>query len=471
MVKRDQYMILETYIRRLIEADLGSRLKDSKETAWKNATLALRDYLQRLKIIQELRKQANDNNPSDPQQAEKDLDKLRRGGKYDSSGKIVGVKTSSPIQFNLPTTSLKTVIEAWKSAAREWNEFDPIEVDEEYSTKQDSILALYQSIPYIKDFAKKQKITNEDDPFREAFENPAPQSVVSKGERPSIPEGQWIAWTKNIDSKDEEGNLVKGIPFERSELDYKIKAGPGERLLAAELGANGPMGSGVSYDIEWNGFKYEVKAISEGNYTIRAASEGIKLFSKISKIINDIFIQIKIFTEKYKQFFGNDAFTRQVNTFFAEEEEKFESGGVSEERIRKLSAVIQSVSRRIKSLGGVPGSPAKKKISVNDKDYEVSGRTYQTILDLLGVKAENLDNDQKVEFLSSILKSDAFVDVDKFIQDLNYDLRPSQMFSGIVDGLFIVHPKGYYYVDISDIDNKFKFVSISQGRPEYKFIG
>ena len=130
------------------------------------------------------------------------------------------------------------------------------------------------------------------------------------------------------------------------------------------------------------------------------------------------------------------------------------------------------MSRRLKSLGGDPGTSTTKKISVDNKDYQVSKQTYQTILDLLGVNTGNLSKKQMVEFLSSILKSPAFVDVDKFIGEIEHDLRPSQMFANVVDGIFIVHPtKGYFYLSVPNIDEFFKFVSVSQGRPEYKFLG
>jgi hypothetical protein len=456
-LNRTQHTILEAYIKRLIESDVGSKLRDARESSWINATKELREHLQALKRIQELRLLAKKNNRNDPDGARKDFEKLKKGGTYDSTGRVVGY--GDRVVISEPKSSLKSQINAWKIAAREWNEFDPIDVDNVYAVNNDSILSLYNSIPGIKTLAQNENIPNENDPFKDAFETSAPKNIISKGNRPTILRKQWVGWTNRI-------------PFQRTEADYKIKAGPGERKLAAQLGANGPMGSGVSYDIEQNGFKYEVKAIDDNSTTIRGAAEGIKLFTRVSRKINDVFVQIKTFIDKYKQFFGDDAFTRRTEAFFAEEEEKFESGGISEERLRKFSAVIQSVSRRLRSLGGDPGPTDTKKISVNNKDYQVSKQTYQTILDLLGVNTANLDKKQMVEFLSSILKSSAFVDVDRFISEIEQDLRPSQMFANIVDGVFIVHPtNGYFYLSIPDIDKFFKFVSVSQGRPEYKFTG
>jgi len=450
-------MILEAYIRRLVESNVGSKLRDARESNWVKATKELRDHLLVLKKIQELRQLAISNNPSDPDRAKKDFEKLKKGGMYDSNGKVVGY--GDKVLITEPRSSLKNQINAWKVAAREWNEFDPIEVDNVYSVEKGNILSLYSSIPGIEDLAKNENIPNEKDPFKDAFETPAPKNVIVSGDRPVIAEKQWVSWTNDV-------------PFDRTEADYKIKAGPGERKLATQLGAKGPVGSGVSYDIELNGFRYEVKGIDDKSTTIRGAAEGVRLFTRISRKINDVFVQIKAFVDKYKQFFGDDAFTKRTDSFFAEEEEKIESGGISEDRLRKISALIQSVSRRLKSLGGDPGTSTTKKISVDNKDYQVSKQTYQTILDLLGVNTGNLSKKQMVEFLSSILKSPAFVDVDKFIGEIEHDLRPSQMFANIVDGIFIVHPtKGYFYLSVPNIDEFFKFVSVSQGRPEYKFLG
>jgi len=433
---------LRSVIRQIIQEN--SYKTDLKKN-WSEATDKLKKFLEISKNIEQLKV---DNPGLTPDQ----LDLLRKGGK--KSGTVLP-------NYKLPAGTLKSFVNTWISLSKQWIKYDADQVNDEYEI----LLKLYKEVPNYLVFADNQEITNKENPFAGLFEKSISQTYSPKGGSPStlqLNSGVWTPWSPTNE-----------IPFDPSSEDRKEKIGPGERKLAAELGTDQVMGGGYSYDIAVNGYRYEVKAVSSDSKTIRAAKEGMKLYAKPRKKIEEVLAQISLFNEKYKQMFGETPFTRQISEFISSELPGFESSDATGDRLSYLIATIHSIKDKIESLGGNLSPSELKKFKIIDSEGEVEyvtpTKTYLTILDMLGTDVRDMDKKQKVNFLSSILKSKAFIDPDAFNSEIISDMDPTSSFSEVVDGLFIVSKKGYFYMDINDIRKYLRFLAVYQGRPNYVF--
>ena len=454
---------MKSYIELIVEAgkfsaNVGKTRTSAIKTEFDKQTAALENFLNLRKKYQELLKLSKDvsKDPTNAQEVNNNLEQLQRGATV-SGGILKKVKSGAKVVVKQPQGKISNKIADWLKIADQWKEIDPDEVND----AKENFMRIHAST--LDDSGTPQT----DNPF-DASVAP-PRAPTSKGPSPTFKKLTWISWPPP--PTDAQGNkLPDPYPYEQTAADFSEKIGPGERKLANVIGSDPPMGQGYSYDLTKDGYRYEVKSITKDNKSVRAAVEGMKLFGKIRRQIDDVLVQIKIFVEKYKQVHGEDRMTAQIESFLSSEEDEIIAGNISDTRMKKFSSVIQLVVRSLEKKGVKISDKDKRKVSIDGVEYETTDNVYNTILDLIGKNVKDMDPSQQNKFLASILKSDAFDDVDAFFDSIENALKPSNMFSDVVDGLFIVRQDGYFYMDIEDIDDNFEFKKISQGRPEYEFL-
>ena len=429
ITSRDKHF-LESYVKILFEAGklatgVGTARTSALKQKWEDETKKIEDYLNLRKDFQEERKR---------------------------TGKTPGRVSSGPFA-NFPKLKFENVIAPWISVANEWNRIDPDGVEVVYNR----LIAIH------KNTYDDSGVLQKDDPFAEIFGVSKSQTISSTtgGNTVRIIPNTWVPWA----------SASNKVSYEPSAADAKARIGPGERRLCAELatiGAKGPMGSNVSFDMEIGGNKYEIKSISSNDLNVRAAAEGMRLFSPIRREFENIIVQMELFITKYEQVYGKSALVKQVQRFIDEEATEISAGSISEERLLKFSSVIQSISNEISKKGVNINN--KRQVTLDQTPYNVTDETYNTILDMLGANFTQMSSGEKDSFLASILKSEAYKDVDKYFDDVETKLQPSAMFQGVT-GVFLVTNNGYFYMDTSKVNNYFDFKSVKQGRPQYAFTG
>lgn len=276
------------------------------------------------------------------------------------------------------------------------------------------------------------------------------------------PTGVWVKWTK-------------GNP--RQYHDGARHTGPGEEMLAWELGG-ATQGLSVSYDIvDGEGRKWEVKEPDSGN-GIRPGIEGRKALVPIRRTLEEVCRQLSegfdlIDFEALKMFAeGAPIGVSEVASFIENDVPMIMAGEISAGRIlgSKTNPVgLLQVLEFVRFMIGdaVKAPPRKMKLGKLTKTIDVG--TYVHANRALGLSDDQIDASVQ-ELFAGTFRHPAFRKPQAFIREVwQNGITASSVFHG-VEGVIVVNPREFMIIPRSELDVHFRFQRISKGDPRFVLV-
>lgn len=316
----------------------------------------------------------------------------------------------------------------------------------------------------------REAILTEAPPKKPVPKKPAAKSKAPK--RPIVPM-QWNAWNKR--------NPMKWEPTQTG-------TGPGEAMLAWELGGE-TQGGNVSYDVVTaDGKKWEVKFPDPNNNTIRAGQEGQGAFAAASKeliaVMDQLVTGFASLTDKNTSgaiaaLLGPKGAeqVQQIKMFVDTAAPLMTKGEISFGRIFGgtsanpvgLKQAMEFIHMLMTSHGAKPGKETTKNVTYADKKRDVDIPTYIKVGKTLDVPSDEIDVDVTDLFFGSFTHP-GFKDPAKFISNNWTNGAPASAVFGKTDGVILVdQSKGYFIIPTKKLDKTLTLIQVTQGnRPKYR---
>lgn len=281
---------------------------------------------------------------------------------------------------------------------------------------------------------------------------------------------QWYSWPKNIEKY--------------SRLKYASKEtgiGSGEYWVAFLFGCQ-IQGQGISYDLQFDNEKWEVKEYDEKSRVIRLGGNGTDALIATSQMIINIFNEINDFVEMYysleiydfypneKTWLGN--FISSAKTFLTERYTKIIlKGEIGNAELHELQYLVLGINKAINMIFEEHVPFVKRRNQFDNVDDNL---LYGQILNLtaqINPQIYNLNDNEKMLILASVIKEPVLTGLMSFEDFLHFwvnNVKPTKAF-GDIDGIFLVNRRGFMMVPRVNMDEIFSYYRLSTGhRPNFK---
>lgn len=290
---------------------------------------------------------------------------------------------------------------------------------------------------------------------------------------------RWYAWNDPRWSK-----AIKGVAFGSSKEksgEEQSGTGPGEERLARILGGK-VQGGAVSFDVVTpDDRRWEVKALESSSTLIRPGTEGRAAFDRPKKQLDSIIKQINNFVIVAKKL-GHETLALDdddlrvmayAESFVDTELSMFAKGEVPPERFKTLRAVLKALSSlKARWLAEGAGKNVNTTVGLADKKINVDKPTFIDVAKRVQKSKPDVDvlsSFEERELALATLKNAAFNDPKAFFNEWFESVDINRVFSQ-VDGVFIVSPTGFNMVPKPLFRKAFRFRTISQNMPRFKFV-
>lgn len=288
-----------------------------------------------------------------------------------------------------------------------------------------------------------------------------PGPYLQRRRRASLPPtGTWVRWSKN------------------NPREYKAggrDTGPGEEMIAWELGG-ATQGNSVSYDVvDQDGDKWEVKEPGDGGM-IRPGVEGRRALQPVRQQLEDVCRQLVegfdiIDFDALEPFAEGAPITPDdVAQFIMRDVPMITSGEISDGRITGGSRVnpvgLLQVLEFVKFMVGEAADAPAREITLGGQKKTVGVDQYVHGMRSFGVKDEELDATVP-ELFAGTFRHPAFRRPRFFIKEVWLNsMHASMVFPG-VSGVIVVTPSQFKIITHDMLDDSFKFMRISKGEPRF----
>lgn len=282
-----------------------------------------------------------------------------------------------------------------------------------------------------------------------------------KGKMPPV--NQWHPWPAEVESIDYAGS--SGV-------------GPGEYRLAAMMGGK-VQGQKTPYDIVVGNKKWEVKQPDSGRQ-IRPGTHGMQAIAGVMQKLATMADQLEsafsgVDPDVIAAAFDADAEDKinKIKQFIEKDLPFIRKGEISSGRVfgskqqkgLSLVEVLGMISQLISQAQTNTGK-LRKVVKYAGKDHEVDLSTYVDVGRIMNVPEEDIDVDPRDVF-PTLFKSEVFRDPVGFLEEYTNSITPKEVF-GHTDGVILVKPDKFMIIPRDSLDEKLKFVRISQGVARFK---
>jgi hypothetical protein len=246
--------------------------------------------------------------------------------------------------------------------------------------------------------------------------------------------------------------------------------GPGEHRLAKIFGGE-VQGQSQSFDLlvpsgsDFAG-QWEVKA-PDGAGTIRPGTDGLRAYAPLNKALKAALDELQEFLETDNIEASVDAdILDQIRTFIEDHGDKIVRGEVTKNRFDEVQRIFELVGEMIKSMSG----DAVKKVSIGDKQYDVTPTTLVKISRLLGTSEEDmraeLGDSMGSAVVLSALNSPAFLNIQDLVDLWEGSIQPEEVFD--LDGIILVNRQGFMLIPKGQYQGNVTFNRVTQSKPRFK---
>jgi hypothetical protein len=277
------------------------------------------------------------------------------------------------------------------------------------------------------------------------------------------PTGVWVKWNRNNPRKYRDGGR---------------DTGPGEEMLAWELGG-ATQGNSVSFDVvDSEGRKWEVKE-PDASRAIRPGIEGRKALAPVRNALEEVCRQLTegfniIDFEALKAFAeGAPLSTDAVAEFVANDVPMIMSGEISAGRILGGSKSnphgLLQVLEFVKFIIGDAAKAAPREMQLGKVKKTVDIGTYVHASRALGLTDHEIDADVQ-ELFAGTFRHPAFKKPQAFIKEVWFNgVRASAVFRG-TEGVIVVSSAQFMIIPRNELDLHFRFQRISKGEPRFVLV-
>lgn len=337
--------------------------------------------------------------------------------------------------------------------------------------KAESKYAAYN--PEIRDYERE---------MRGGSRSLADKQLPPKGKRALLdikktPYLKWISWPAKI----KQSKLAYGSKAAGDGEQADVGTGPGEDWLAYIFGGQ-VQGGGVSYDvITPDGNAWEVKQLLTKSETIRPGTEGLKAYEGSRDRMVTIMKQLKDFIRVSRKLqLGkrlDSTSKKRLNYVESFVDEQYgmivDKGEISKERFIDLRSTLITVQNFKLSVdpdkGKKPNSKLKTTVGLNNKKIPVDKSTFIDVakrVEKSTGRDDILNNIEELDIALATLTDSAFSDPKRFFNDWFSSIKIDNVFSQ-VDGVIIVHPKGFLIIPRDQLRSVMKFEKVTQGKPRF----
>jgi len=271
-------------------------------------------------------------------------------------------------------------------------------------------------------------------------------------------------------------NSLVPWPAETLGIDYVTKddvvdkIGAGERRLVAIYGGDRPQGGSKNYDIvTGTGTRLEVKE-PDSNLQIVTAASGTDSFVPYKVEIEKVlFLFEEVAREPLLHTALQQLFSREFIAFFdgfcTDDIPNIKRGEISKGRFERLTTLIYTINRSL-----FAPERTTKVCQINMKnaginiERSVDTLAFSRVGTMLGLTQAELDINPQ-DALEAALNAPAFRDPEPWLRSV-WSLRASRAFEH-VDGIVLVHPYGYRFMLINEVDQVLALTRVSRGRPHF----
>ena len=277
------------------------------------------------------------------------------------------------------------------------------------------------------------------------------------------PTGVWVKWNKNNPRKYRDGGR---------------DTGPGEEMLAWELGG-ATQGNSVSFDVvDHEGRKWEVKE-PDASRAIRPGIEGRKALAHVRTALEEVCRQLTegfniVDFEALKAFAeGAQLSTDAVAEFVANDVPMIMSGEISAGRIMGGSKTnpngLLQVLEFVKFIIGDASKAPHREMQLGRAKKTVDVGTYVHASRALGLADHEIDADVQ-ELFAGTFRHPAFKKPRAFIKEVWHNgVKASSVFHG-TEGVIVVSSTQFMIIPRNELDSHFRFQRISKGEPRFVLI-